>query len=402
MRFFYYYPTNDRPAGGNKQLRLQATLVRELGVETLLLRDEYFFTRANSFDDDALYGVPVPVAAFPLERGGEYLTPDDVLVLPEVILNDTLARCAAWPCRIGVNNQNGFYGVRYGPPRRACGRRIEFAIANAPFVADLCHRFYNLPRARVFDVPLWLDRPPFAPPDASDAAAVVLRAQPPAPPDASDPPRELAVGFMPRKLPAVNAGVRAAVTRAHPDVPWVEIDGLPEAGVADRLRRLAVFFAAQDEEGFGLPGIEAMACGALVVGFPGTGAFPHPYATVQNGLWAPDRDANAAARAVCRAIEIAKANGPELAAYHAAGRTTLARFTRETATAALAELVTAAGARSYANRSGPPAALGWRHEPAVLRLLYNSDRLGWPGRVVDRVARLTKPLRRALTGGPKP
>lgn len=380
MRVFYYYPTNDRPAGGNKQLRLQATLLRDLGAETALLRDEHYFTRADSFDDDALYGAPVPTAAFPFERAGEHLSADDVLILPEVVLSDTLARCAPWPCRIGINNQNGFYGIRYGPPRRAA-RRIEFAVANAPFVADLCARFYALPRARVFLVPYWMDRPPFTPPPA-------------------DLPRELAVGFMPRKLPDVNAKVREAVTRAHPDVPWVEIDGLPEAGVAERFKRLAVFFAAQDLEGFGMPGMEAMACGCLVAGFPGTGPFPHPYATPANGLWAPDRDAPAAARAVCRAVELVKANGPELAAYHAAGRATLARFTRDTCRDALAEVVGAVASRRY-ERPGPAPVLGWRHEPAVLRLLYNADKLGWPGRAIDRAARLVKPLRRALSGGPK-
>lgn len=383
MRFFYYYPTNDRPAGGNKQLRLQATLIRELGVPTFLLRDEHFFPRSNSFDDNALYSVPVETAAFPFERAGEHLTADDVLILPEVILADTLARSEQWKCRIAVNNQNGFYGIRYGPPRRACGRRIEFAIANAPFVADLCVRFYALPRSRVFTIPYWMDRPPFAPPGPGD------------------PPPELAIGFMPRKLPEVNARVRELVARTHPQVPWVAIDGLPEAEVAARFRRLAVFFAAQDIEGFGMPGIEAMVCGCLVAGFPGTGAFPHPYATPQNGIWAPDRDATAAARAVCRAIELVKTNDPALAAYCAGAKHTLAQFTRETARAALSELVQVVSARDYSRRSGPPAVLGWRHEPAVLRLLYNSDKLGWPGRAVDRLARLTKPLRRALTRRPK-
>ena len=339
MRFYYYYPTHDRPSGGHKQLRLQATLVRDLGVEAFLLRDEHFFARPDSFDDDALYGVPVETALFPFERASDRLKAEDVLVLPEAGLSTSLARCASWPCRVAVNNQNGFHGVRHGPPRRACGRRIEFAIANAPFVADLCHRFYDLPRARAFLVPYWIDRPPFTPPVAGD------------------PRPELAVGFMPRKLPAVNAVVRAAVSRVHPDVPWAEIDGLPEAGVADRFRRLAIFFAAQDEEGFGLPGIEAMACGALVAGFPGTGAFPHPYANSENGVWAPDRDAPAAACAVCRAIDLVKADGPELAAYREAGRRTLSQFTRETARGALAELVRAVAARSYSDRSGPPAAL---------------------------------------------
>ena len=383
MRFFYYYPTNDRPAGGNKQLRLQATLLRELGVETFLLREEHYFTRPNSVDDDVLSGVPVETASFAFERAGEHLKPDDVLVLPEVVLCDSLARCDGWKCRVAVNNQNGFYGIRYGPPRRWCGRRIEFAIANAGFVADLCHRFYNLPRSRVFLIPYWMDRPPFAPP---------------APPD---PPPERAVGFMPRKLPQINVAVRAAVQKTHPDVPGVEIDGLPEAEVAARLRRLAVFFAAQDIEGFGMPGIEAMACGCVVAGFPGTGRFPHPYATPENGLWAEDRNAGAAASAVSRAIELVKANGSELPAYRDAGRYTLARFTRETASAALSELAKVVADRSYAQRTGPEPSLGWRHEPAVLRLLYNSNRLGWPGRMVDRVARLTKPLRRLLSGGPK-
>jgi hypothetical protein len=384
MRFFYYYPTNDRPAGGNKQLRLQATLLRELGVESFLLREEQFFTRPNSFDDNALYSIPVETASFPFERAGEHLKPDDVLVLPEVVLNTSLARCDSWKCRIAVNNQNGFYGIRYGPPRRWCGRRIEFAIANAGFVADLCHRFYNLPRSRVFLVPYWMDRPPFAPPAPTD------------------PPADLAVGFMPRKLPEVNALVREVVSRTHPDVPWVEIDGLPETEVAAKLRRLAVFFAAQDIEGFGMPAIEAMACGCVVAGFPGTGRFPHPYATPRNGLWAPDRDSRAAASAVSRAIELVKANGAELTAYRAAVRNTLSQFTRETALAALSELAKVVANRSYASRIDyKPAVLGWRHEPAVLRLLYNSNRLGWPGRVVDRVARLTKPLRRAFSGGSK-
>src|SRR5436190_1723856 len=340
MRFFYYYPTNDRPAGGNKQLRLQATLLHELGVETFLLREEPFFTRPNSFDDNALYGVPVETAPFAFEHAGDQLRPDDVLVLPEVVLCDSLARCDAWKCRVAVNNQNGFYGIHYGPPRRWCGRRIEFAIANAPFVADLCHRFYNLPRAHVFLIPYWMDRPPFTPPTPSD------------------PPRELAVGFMPRKLPEVNAAVREAVRRTHPDVPWVEIDGLPEAEVAARFRRLAVFFAAQDLEGFGMPGIEAMACGSLVAGFPGTDGFPHPYATPDNGLWAPDRDSRAAASAVCRAIELVKADGPELASIRNAASRTLARFTRETATFALSELAKVVADRSYAQRTGPEPSLG--------------------------------------------
>jgi hypothetical protein len=162
-----------------------------------------------------------------------------------------------------------------------------------------------------------------------------------------------------------------------------------------------VFFAVQETEGFGLPAIEAMACGCLVAGFPGTGPFPPPYATPENGLWAPDRDVKAATDAVSRAIAIAKTGGPPLEAYRDATRRTLARYSRESSRAALAEMAKTVAERSYATRTGPAPVLGWRHELSLLRLLYNSDRLGWPGRCFDRLARLTKPLRRVLSGRPR-
>ena len=70
MRFFYYYPTWNKPSGGNKQIRLMASLLTGLGVETFLLRDRRFFA-PGGFDDHAYYRVPVSHAALRLRgRGG--------------------------------------------------------------------------------------------------------------------------------------------------------------------------------------------------------------------------------------------------------------------------------------------------------------------------------------------
>src|SRR5439155_243529 len=77
--------------------------------------------------------------------------------------------------------------------------------------------------------------------------------------------------------------------KAEPQVPWVEIDNVPEAEVARRFRQHAIFFATQDQEGCPMPALEAMTCNCVVTGYAGTQAFPHPYATPANGLWAPDR-----------------------------------------------------------------------------------------------------------------
>jgi hypothetical protein len=378
MRWFYYYPTFNKPSGGNKQLRLMASLLPGLGVEAFLLRDRKFFADGpGAFDDNTFYGVDVPVADFPFEEGGSHLRPDDVLLLPEVCLERSLSVCRDWMCRLAVNNQNGFYGLRYGPPAPTCRRSFEFVIANAPYVASLCKDFLGIAPQRIFHVPHWVVRPPFEIEERQST-------------------REAAVCYMPRKLPDVVSAVRQKVQQTHPDVRWVEIDGVPEPEVARRYRQNSIFFAAQDLEGCPLTALEAMTCGCLIAGFPGTARFVHPYATPANGLWAADRDVDQAAAAVGKAIDIVRAGGEKYKSYLAAGRETVRRFTKQAVLSALAELVEHVRDRNYLARTNMVAGLGWRGQLCAYRLLYDYDRLGWMGKAVSTLARATKPVRTNL------
>jgi hypothetical protein len=377
MRFYYYYPTWNKPSGGNKQIRLMGSLLSELGVEACLLRDRKFFAADPPFDDNVFYGVPVPVAPFPFEDAGAHLRPEDVVVLPEVLLDRTLPQCRGWRCRLALNNQNGFYGLRYRPPLRETRRAIEFAVANAPYVASLCRNYLAIPAERIFLIPLWVTRPPFE-----------LRTD--------GLPRALSVCYMPRKIPDEARRVRELVRATHPDVPWVEIDGLTEPEVAQKYRESSIFFAAQDLEGFGLPAAEAMACGCLVAGFAGTGRFPHPYATTANGFWAPDRDVTAAAEMVRRAIDIVCGGRERYDQYLDAGRQTARRFTKVPVLDALADLMRVVERRGYGARKNTVAGLGWGGELFAHRLLYNYDQLGWAGRLLSSVSKTTKPLRKFL------
>jgi hypothetical protein len=377
MRVYFYYPTWDKPSGGNKQIRLMASLLAELGVETLLLRDRKFFSAETPFDDNVFYGVPVPVALFPFEDAGARLQPEEVVVLPEVLLDRTLPRCRGWKCRLALNNQNGFYGLRYRPPLRETRRAIEFALANAPYVASLCKNYLAIPAERVFLIPLWVTRPPF------DLGT-------------GETPRALSVCYMPRKLPDEARQVRELVRATHLDVPWVEIDGLTEPEVARKYRESSIFFAAQDLEGFGLPAVEAMACGCLVAGFAGTGCFPHPYANAANGFWAPDRDVAAAADRVRRALAVVRGGGEPYERYLDAGHETARRFTKEPVLHALADMVRVVENRGYAARKNSVPGLGWGGELFAHRLLYNYDQLGWAGRLLSSVSKTTKPLRKLL------
>jgi len=379
MRFFYYYPTYDKPSGGNKQIRLQASLLRELGVETYLLRDESFLTRPNSFDDNTFYKVPVDIAPVPFERAGEYLTEDDVLILPEVRLSEWFSKCANWRVRIAVNNQNGFHGLRYGLRRSVARARIEFAIANAPYVASLCHHFYGLSWQRIFLVPHWIVRPPFE----IDVALT---------------PKNLAICYMPRKMSNLVEQIQRRVQCKYPDVPWVSIDGVPELEVARLLRANKIFFAAQEREGCPLTALEAMACNAVVAGYPGTGGFPHPYASPDNGFWARDNDVETAVSALGRAINVVRHGGQEYQKILEAGRATARRFSREAVLRALTDMVETVGQRGYHRRKVQRYKLGIRGWWQAGRTLYDADRLGLIGRVASMFMRTIKRARSFVTG----
>ena len=142
----------------------------------------------------------------------------------------------------------------------------------------------------------------------------------------------LTLACMPRK--GVNnlhlvQGLLAAAGHANgKDLAWLEIDGLPKDQVAARLRDAHVYVSTSMYEGLGLPPLEAMAAGCLVVGFAGGGGLD--YATADNSIWVPDEDAWALANALERTLASLDdpAAAAELGAKRRAGRATARKYTR--------------------------------------------------------------------------
>jgi glycosyltransferase involved in cell wall biosynthesis len=121
------------------------------------------------------------------------------------------------------------------------------------------------------------------------------------------------IAFMPRKLPEDASFIAAAFRRRHPryaDVPWLQIDGMSQAEAARRLGESAVFLSLSDKESFGLPPLEAMACGCLVAGYHGDGG--REYMTSQNGWWAETGDWKACADGLAHALTLFDEGGSEL------------------------------------------------------------------------------------------
>lgn len=94
-------------------------------------------------------------------------------------------------------------------------------------------------------------------------------------------------------------------------------------------------------EGFGLPPLEAMSAGCLVVGFAGGGG--REYARPANGLWCSEDDVESVIHALARALDMLE-DRPRLAGeYVAQGLDTARRYSRDRTRRALARTLVKIG-----------------------------------------------------------
>lgn len=137
-------------------------------------------------------------------------------------------------------------------------------------------------------------------------------------------PKRLAVAYMPSKLPEAQAKIAAMLGSFANEIEWIKLIGATREQIAESLSQSAVFLALGFREGFGLPPLEAMASGCLVVGFHAQGA--KAYADSMNGFWHEEDDYSGVADSLKTAIGLAKKKGD---AYHrrvSAGISTANRY----------------------------------------------------------------------------
>ena len=117
--------------------------------------------------------------------------------------------------------------------------------------------------------------------------------------------KRLQIAYMPRKRPAELEFIKSLFGRLDErcrEAPWVPIDNADEATVAKVLGESAIFLSMSLYEGFGLPPLEAMACGCIVVGFHGYGG--REYARPTNGFWCEEGELIECARTLARVVSL--------------------------------------------------------------------------------------------------
>lgn len=272
-------------------------ILKNAGFDACVVQHQNGF-QAKWFKSD----VPVLYA-----DGGLALGPEDWAVIPEDHSGalEGLRRVA---CRKAIFCQGHYQIFEYIPPASSWSDygATTVLVSSLP-IRDFVRSVFDIEPAYI---PLSLDLDLFRP--GTDL-------------------RILQLAFMPRKGAQHLRMIQALIHHRAPDlrdVPWIAIDGYRETEVAAILRRSAFFLATGFREGFGLPPLEAMACGAMVVGFRAGGGAE--YARQDNGFWVTDEDTFALAD---KLIDLLRSYREGKAAalwesVRAAGHVTAARYTR--------------------------------------------------------------------------
>ena len=246
------------------------------------------------------YGSHAPLI---VHGGNMPVGPGDIFVVPEGY-PEIVAALKSTPAKRLMFCQNQYY-LPFTPDPRA--GFAEFGVHGVIASSDAVRAFFG-------DV-YGLTDVPFVP-YAVDPAIF-----------APVPEKRRQIAFMPRKLAQDIPLICAVFQRRHQrhaGVPWVAIDGKTRRETAAILAESDVFLSLSHKESFGLPPLEAMACGCLVAGFHGDGG--REYITSENGWWAETGDWKACVDGLAAALDLLAGGGNTSTARREAMAATVARY----------------------------------------------------------------------------
>jgi glycosyltransferase involved in cell wall biosynthesis len=233
---YYLCPDYQVPSGGIRAIYRHVDLLNAAGIDAAVLHHTRGFACRWFEHSTRILGAPEVT-----------LGPDDTLVVSE-IYGPFLDRLPRQP-RLVAFNQNAYLTWAHVPARE----RPDYGIFDAVLTvsedsAELLR--FAFPELEVAVVPNSIDTGIFHPGPGTGARRIAT---------------------MPRKRPEDLELIERLLGERLADWELVRIEGSSEREAAAAMRGAPIFLALGHREGFGLPAAEAMACGALVIGFPGFG-----------------------------------------------------------------------------------------------------------------------------------
>lgn len=291
----------DRPIGGVMVQAAHVATLRRHGYDAVV--GTTYGRRPDWITEDAPF----------LDSRREFaLEPCDVMVLHDSVPRHHFLRLARFGMRKVFFCQNHYYLQEFiRPGERLADFGFSAVLCVSEPIADYLRRSHGI------------------------ADPVVIR-----PAILHPPPPERAkawrVCYMPRKRQAEIALVMYRARYGAPDLarmPWISIHEKHPDEVARIMAESAVFLSFSYHEGLGMPPLEAMQAGCLVIGYHGGGG--RDYATAENGLWYDEPTPDNLVPLLTAAMRRLRDEPGAFADIVAAGRRTAARYDRASMDAAL-------------------------------------------------------------------
>lgn len=238
MTVYVICPEVTAPSGGVQKLYDHVDILNRRHIPAAIVHRKAGY-RADWFDNHT----SIDYTPVHLRRG-------DLLAVPEVF-GDVLASLAPGVPRVSVN-QNGYLSFRRVADRNRHPYTVSADVLGVMVMSEDSQALVRgiFPGLDVRRVRCGLDPAIFF--DGGDVRGRVL-------------------SYMPRKrADDIDVVLRMAAPALE---GWekIAINAMSQREVADALRRSALFLSFSQREGFGMPPLEALACGCYVIGFDGCG-----------------------------------------------------------------------------------------------------------------------------------
>lgn len=269
-KIYFVCPNNKQATGGVKQIYRQVEILSKNGFNACVLHEkigkkekwfdsteipiEYsplLFKRLKYLFQNKKIGLIERIKLFFLEKRSKKIEKKAILVLPE-IYGDCIHRIEPDVKKV-IFNQNCFYTFN--------GYSIEDYLTTTPYlhintlanivVSENSKQYleYSFSGSLVYRLHLGINHKIFH----------------------FEKEKQKQICFMPRKLSEeVNQVINILKLQGNlNDWKLVSIDNKTEIEVADIMKKSVIFLSFNHKEGFGLPPVEAMACGCYVIGYQG-------------------------------------------------------------------------------------------------------------------------------------
>lgn len=295
-RILYIAPSTEKPSGGAKALYDHVKILNNNGFNAFIVHNQsnYSYSWSHHRDIPTIYATPK------LD-----IRDDDTVVISEENLR-FLKQAAPIKARKIVFCQNHFYIFKTLKFEEYSNfLSVDNIIASSNQIKNFYEQTLQIP-----DIPLI----PYSIPHEKFYPE----------------PKKLIISYMPRKRPLESDSIKnlfKITSKNNTLFTWKEIDMLDEESTASIMRESAIFLSLSRLEGFGLPPLEAMACGCLIVGFHGWGGLD--FANKSNGLWCDEDNLIQCVEKLSLATDLVKTNSTTYPTITSNAINTASKYTTE-------------------------------------------------------------------------